>query len=63
MKVCKACYRHVIERQRPSADDKIILGWNALLLTAFCKAYAATNNTKYKAMALDLYQTIFKNFL
>ena len=41
------------ERVRPATDDKIILGWNALMNTACCKAYAATGNTEYKKMAIE----------
>ena len=32
------------ERIRPLLDDKIILGWNALMNTACSKAFAATGN-------------------
>ncbi len=35
------------KRIRPSTDDKILLGWNALLITAFCNAFAATQNRLY----------------
>ncbi|MBS1627519.1 MAG: thioredoxin domain-containing protein [Bacteroidetes bacterium] len=37
---------------RPLTDDKILLGWNALMCTALCKAYAALGNKKYKALAI-----------
>ena len=39
------------KRVRPGLDDKIILGWNALMNIAYCKAYAATSNPHYKAVA------------
>ena len=35
------------KRIRPQTDDKQLLGWNALMNTAFSKAYAATGNKKY----------------
>lgn len=38
-------------RIRPLLDDKILLGWNALMLTACCKAYAATGVHAYLLMA------------
>lgn len=41
-------------RVRPQTDDKILLGWNALLITAFCKAYAATLNESYLTEAESL---------
>jgi uncharacterized protein YyaL (SSP411 family) len=38
-------------RIAPALDDKIILGWNALMITACCKAYAATGEEQYKSLA------------
>ena len=40
------------ERDRPLLDDKIILGWNALMNTACSKAFAATGNETYKGLAI-----------
>lgn len=40
------------KRIRPLTDDKILLGWNALLCTALCKAYAALGIEKYKTLAI-----------
>ncbi len=39
------------KRIRPLLDDKVLLGWNALMNTAFTKAYAATGNRHYRAVA------------
>ena len=39
------------KRIRPGLDDKILLGWNALMVTAYCKAYAATGEESYKVTA------------
>jgi uncharacterized protein YyaL (SSP411 family) len=39
------------ERERPQLDDKVLLGWNALMNTAFSKAYAATGNLHYRQLA------------
>ena len=50
------------KRIRPATDDKILLGWNALMLTALCKASAALKNEKYKRIALSLYDFIKKEF-
>jgi uncharacterized protein YyaL (SSP411 family) len=41
------------ERVRPQTDDKIILGWNALMNIALCKAFAATGNESFKKLAID----------
>ncbi len=51
------------KRVRPSTDDKILLGWNALLITAFCKAYAVLQEDKYKIAAEELFQFIEQFFI
>lgn len=63
-----ACSKKLLEvrnrRIRPALDDKIILGWNALMITAYCKAYAATLNEHYKTIAvlsMQFLETNFKN--
>ena len=38
-------------RIRPQLDDKIILGWNALMNTALSKAYAALGDASYLELA------------
>ncbi|MEO7524624.1 MAG: thioredoxin domain-containing protein [Ferruginibacter sp.] len=50
------------KRIRPATDDKIILGWNALLLTAFCKASVALENEDYKIRAIALFEFIIEKF-
>lgn len=49
-------------RVRPALDDKIILGWNALMNTAYSNAYAATGIDEYKQMAITNMQFILENF-
>jgi len=39
-------------RIRPMLDDKILLGWNALMNTACSKAYAALSDNRYKLLAI-----------
>ncbi len=39
-------------RIRPMLDDKILLGWNALMNVAFSKAFAATGLDVYKEIAI-----------
>jgi uncharacterized protein len=39
------------KRIRPLTDDKILLGWNALMVTACCKSYAALQNEEYVSLA------------
>jgi uncharacterized protein len=50
------------ERIRPLLDDKIILGWNALMNTACCKAFAATGNEDYRKLAIDNMEFLLRNF-
>jgi uncharacterized protein len=50
------------KRIRPSTDDKILIGWNALLITAFCKAYAVLQQDKYQDAAEELFEFIEKYF-
>ena len=40
------------KRIRPATDDKIILGWNALMNTALSKAFAATGKEEYRDLAI-----------
>ena len=39
------------KRIRPGLDDKVLLGWNALMATACCKAYAALGDPAYRQAA------------
>lgn len=39
-------------RIRPGLDDKILLGWNALMVHAYCKAYAALGVPAYREIAI-----------
>lgn len=39
-------------RIKPQLDDKILLGWNALMITACCKAYGATGTKHYLEMGI-----------
>jgi len=50
------------KRVRPLLDDKIILGWNALMNTACSKAFAATGNEEYRKLAVDNMEFVLKNF-
>ncbi len=47
---------------RPATDDKILLGWNSLLLIAFCKAAGAFKNDEYTKKAIKLYDFIIEKF-
>ena len=44
---------HRSRRIPPALDDKILLGWNALMNIACSKAYAALGNDRYRQRAVD----------
>jgi uncharacterized protein len=50
------------KRIRPFLDDKIILGWNALMNTACSKAFMATGNDDYRQLAIDNMEFILEKF-
>ena len=50
------------ERIRPQTDDKILLGWNALMNTALSKAFAATGNENFRQLAIDNMQFLLSKF-
>jgi uncharacterized protein YyaL (SSP411 family) len=50
------------KRVRPLLDDKIILGWNALMNTACSKAFMATGNKQYRQLAIENMEFIFEKF-
>jgi uncharacterized protein YyaL (SSP411 family) len=49
-------------RVRPGLDDKIILGWNALMITALCKTSAATGNKEMMNDAMQAMERLESNF-
>ncbi|MET0463454.1 MAG: thioredoxin domain-containing protein [Chitinophagaceae bacterium] len=49
-------------RVRPALDDKIILGWNALMNKACSKAYAATGMEEYRELAVTNMQFLLEKF-
>lgn len=44
---------HRSARPRPALDDKVLLGWNALMNTALSKAYAAIGDESFKELAVQ----------
>jgi uncharacterized protein len=50
------------KRIHPSLDDKIILGWNALMNTACSKAFAATGDEAYRQLAVRNMNFLLQDF-
>ncbi len=50
------------KRIRPLLDDKILLNWNALMITALCKAAAALNDKRFGALAEKSFAFISEKF-
>ncbi|MEP6616289.1 MAG: thioredoxin domain-containing protein [Ginsengibacter sp.] len=50
------------KRPRPQLDDKILLGWNALMVVALCKAFGALGEERYRMMAIKNFDFLWKVF-
>ena len=50
-------------RIRPALDHKIILSWNNLMISAFCKCYAALGKEEYKNRAVENMNWVELNFI
>lgn len=48
-------------RVAPGLDDKVLVSWNALMITAFAKGYRATNNSTYLDAAKNCISFIENN--
>ncbi|MFM7839560.1 MAG: thioredoxin domain-containing protein, partial [Chitinophagaceae bacterium] len=51
------------QRTPPLLDDKILLGWNALLCTAYARAYAALGRETYRQRGVELMEQLFRLFV
>jgi len=60
------CKKILMERRatrvRPLLDDKILLGWNALMNLAFSAAYAASGKEEYRQRAILNMEELFSLF-
>jgi uncharacterized protein YyaL (SSP411 family) len=54
--------QHREGRIRPLLDDKILLGWNALMNSAYSKAYSVFGNPRYEQIARENMDFIWKRF-
>jgi len=54
--------QHRAGRVRPLLDDKILLGWNALMNTAYSKAYSVFGHARYEQIARENMAFIWERF-
>jgi uncharacterized protein YyaL (SSP411 family) len=63
----KSCNQKLLnernKRKRPDTDDKIILGWNALMCAALAKAFEFTQHEPIRALALRNIDFLIKKFI
>lgn len=50
-------------RGKPKRDTKILLGWNALAVSAFARGYEATGNVVYQREAISLAAFLLRTFV
>ncbi|MBS1948191.1 MAG: thioredoxin domain-containing protein [Bacteroidetes bacterium] len=50
-------------REVPRVDKKILLNWNALMIAALCKSYAALGKEEYKRQAVENMNFLLANFM
>jgi uncharacterized protein YyaL (SSP411 family) len=54
--------QHRNKRIRPITDDKILLSWNAMLITALCKCGAALQHQSYIEKAINTFNFLIQKF-
>ena len=63
--ILKACSERLLRvrstRASPGLDDKILVSWNSLMITAFAKGYRVTNDPRYLIAAKTCIAFIEKN--
>ncbi|MEX0862501.1 thioredoxin domain-containing protein [Nitrosopumilus sp.] len=66
-KIVKSCGEKLLKarstRVPPGLDDKILVSWNSLMITAFAKGYRVTNDSKYLNAAKNCISFIEKSLL
>ena len=66
-KILKSCAEKLLKvrssRIPPGLDDKILVSWNSLMITAFAKGYRVTNDSRYLNAAKNCISFIEKNLL
>ena len=57
----KALHERRARRTQPLRDEKVLLGWNGLMIEAFASAGGALNNAAWITRASDAAEWVFKN--
>jgi uncharacterized protein YyaL (SSP411 family) len=64
-KILNSCSEKLLKvrsrRVSPGLDDKVLVSWNSLMITAFAKGYRVTNEVRYLNAAKDCISFIEKN--
>ncbi|QMU53662.1 MAG: DUF255 domain-containing protein [Nitrosopumilus sp.] len=64
-KILKSCSEKLLKvrsnRIPPGLDDKVLVSWNSLMITAFAKGYRVTNDMRYLDAARNCISFIEKN--
>ena len=64
-KILKTCSEKLLKvrsnRIHPGLDDKVLVSWNSLMITAFAKGYRVTNDARYLDAAKNCVSFIEKN--
>ena len=58
----KKLYKHRTKRVRPITDTKMILSWNAMMVSALCAAYQSTRDELHEILALKSIRFLQINF-
>lgn len=53
-------FNYRAERVRPGLDDKTLLSWNAMMITAYTKAYQALGDPAYRKTAVQALETLIR---
>ena len=65
LEIINSCSKKLLDvrskRISPSLDDKVLVSWNSLMITAFAKGYRVTNDIRYLDAAKNCISFIEKN--
>ncbi|MBL7001251.1 MAG: thioredoxin domain-containing protein [Nitrosopumilus sp.] len=65
--ILKSCSEKLLKvrsnRIWPGLDDKVLVSWNSLMITAFAKGYRVTNDSKYLDASKECISFIEKNLI